>query len=129
MDYKVRVDDINYGKHLGNERLLLIAQQARIEFFQSIGYRGEIDFGDDIGIIMSDAAIEFKAEAFMGDQLRVDLAVSGSSHYGFDMFYRLTRRSDDKLIGQVKTGILFMNYHDRKLVAIPREVLDKIRFT
>ena len=127
MDYLVRVDDINYGGHLGNERLLLIAQQARIEFFQSLGYSGELGFGNQVGIIMADAAIEFKAEAFLGDRLTVELAISGPSKYGFSMYYRVTKAQ--KTVALIKTGILFMNYAERKLCSIPSEFAEKVNIT
>ena len=37
-DYKVIVSDINYGGHMGNERALIIFQQTRMEWLNSIGY-------------------------------------------------------------------------------------------
>ncbi len=37
-EYKVIVSDINYGGHMGNERALIIFQQARMEWLNSIGY-------------------------------------------------------------------------------------------
>ena len=37
-EYKVIVSDINYGGHMGNERALIIFQQTRMEWLNSIGY-------------------------------------------------------------------------------------------
>ena len=36
-EYKVIVSDINYGGHMGNERALIIFQQTRMEWLNSIG--------------------------------------------------------------------------------------------
>ena len=129
MDYKVRIDDINYGNHLGNDRLLVIAQQARLEYFQSLGYKDELDFGGDIGIIVSDAAIVFKAEAFLGDCLRVEISMSGKAKYGFDMYYRVLRTESSTPIAILKTGILFMDYSTKKLSHIPTKAEEKLIIT
>ena len=37
MDYKVIVSDINYGGHMGNERALIIFQQCRMDWLNSLG--------------------------------------------------------------------------------------------
>jgi acyl-CoA thioesterase FadM len=61
----VRITDINYGGHAGNDTVLSIIHEARMQFLQSMGY-SEMEFGG-VGMIMSDVAIEFKNELFYGD--------------------------------------------------------------
>src|SRR3989337_4016867 len=68
--YTTRLEprDINYGGHLGNDALVSLAGSARAEALHAIGLR-EQDLGDGhTGIIMSDLAVNFRAEAFMFDE-------------------------------------------------------------
>ena len=48
--YKVRIADINYGGHMGNDKALFIFHEARINFLDYFGY-SEASISDDVGII------------------------------------------------------------------------------
>ncbi len=63
----VRITDINYGGHLGNDSLLSIIHEARLRFLNHLGY-SESNV-EEVGIIMIDSAIQYKSEGFYGDEL------------------------------------------------------------
>ena len=46
----IRITDINYGGHLGNDSLLSIIHEARVRFLKSLGYSESNVEG--VGIIM-----------------------------------------------------------------------------
>ena len=71
----VRIGDINYGGHLGNDAVLRLAHEARLRFFQSLGYAHELSV-EGLGIVVADTAVCYRAEAFHGDVLRFGLAVA-----------------------------------------------------
>ena len=114
----VRIGDINYNDHLGNDAILSIVHEARMQFFRSHGWR-ELDI-DGVGIIMADAAIMFKSEGFYGDVLAIDVAVNEISDIGCDLLYRITNKETGKEIARVKTGIVFFDYKSRKPVRTPK---------
>ena len=58
-DVRVRVSDINYGNHLGNDALLSLVHEARLQFLQSRGF-SELDI-DGCGLILTDAVIVYKS--------------------------------------------------------------------
>ena len=58
----VRVGDINYGGHLGNDRVLGLAHEARVRWLASHNF-SEADVSG-AGLIMADAALVFRREAF-----------------------------------------------------------------
>lgn len=123
---EVRIDDINYGNHLGNDRVLSIAHEARMRFFKSLGYKSEVDFGDSLGIIVTDAAIEYVSEAFHGDLLIVKISIDDVSTRGMDIYHELVQEKSGKIVSRVKTGILFFNYQERKVGKIPGEFLKRL---
>lgn len=115
----IRITDINYGGHTGNDTILSIIHEARMQFLKSKGYT-ELDFAG-AGMIMSDAGIEFKSELFYGDTVKVSIAVAGISKVSFDLYYKLEKENDDKniLVAMAKTGMVCYDYKMKKIVAIP----------
>ena len=54
----IRVTDLNYGGHVGNDSFLSIIQEARQQYLLSHGFE-ELSIAG-VGLIMADVAIEFK---------------------------------------------------------------------
>jgi acyl-CoA thioester hydrolase len=115
----VRITDINYGNHLGNDAVLSFIHEARVQFLKSYNLE-ELKF-EDVGLIMSDAAIEFKNEAFYGDQLKIYVAASNASKVSFDIFYKMVVDTTEveKNIAFAKTGMICYDYDQKKVVPIP----------
>jgi acyl-CoA thioester hydrolase len=123
----VRASDINYGGHVGNDSILTILQEARILFYRGLGYKNELNFEGSVGHIVADALVVYKSEAFMGDQLQIQIGLGEFSKYGFDMFYRITNAVTEKEVALGKTGIVFFDYDKRKVAAIPVTFVEKIK--
>ena len=120
----VRITDLNYGAHLGNDALLSILHEARVQFLASLGTT-EFDGASQQGFIMVDVAIEYKGEAFHGDVLHLQLAANDPNKYGFDIVYHVKNQAG-KEIARAKTGMLCFDYATRKLRTLPPELAAKI---
>lgn len=117
----VRITDINYGNHLGNDALLSLLHEARVRWLRSMGmHEGNVD---GLLLIMSDAAICYRAESFAGDELRIEVAVSDASQVSCDIVYRVTRVSDQKVIAEAKTGVVFLEPLTRKVTGLPTTMI------
>lgn len=119
----VRITDLNYGAHLGNDALLSILHEARLQLLKHFGYT-ELDLGG-ASLIMADVAIEYKGEGFYGDVLTLRLAFDDVHKYGFDITYHVLNQNG-KEVARAKTGMLCFNYQQRKLMALPDEVKARI---
>ncbi|HNP18672.1 MAG TPA: thioesterase family protein [Fulvivirga sp.] len=128
-NYNVRIADINYGGHLGNDAVLTIMQEGRLQFLNYLGYENELGIDGDVGMIVTDSAIVYKSESFYGDHIEIKIAVEDYNKYGFDMIYVLTNKASGKEIARGKTGIVFMHYSTRKLAATPTKFLEKLQDT
>lgn len=113
----VRIGDINYGGHLGNDAVLAIAHEARVRFLRRHNW-SEADVAG-CGILMSDCAIVYKSEAFHGEVLRIQLAVADIAKVGADLLYLITEDVGGREVARVKTGIVFFDYHTRKVKPVP----------
>jgi len=123
----VRITDINYGGHVGNDTILSVLHEARAQFFKHFGYK-ELDLAG-VGIIMSDVAIEFKKELFYGDIIKASVAAGEFSRVSFELFYKLEKIASDGTIVPVafaKTGVVTYDYSQKKIAAVPKEVRLKI---
>jgi len=120
----VRITDLNYGGHLGNDALLSILHEVRVQFLAALGER-EVDPATQLGFIMADVAIEYKAEAFYGDVLHVEVGVNDLGKYGFDLVYQVKNQAGRE-VARAKTGMLTFDYNARKLRPLPAELAARL---
>jgi len=113
----VRITDINYGGHLGNDAMLSIIHEARLQFLNHFNFT-ELDVGG-CSIIMADVAIVYKAEVFYGMKLLVEIAVTDIAGRSCDVVYKLSDSSTHKEVARAKTGIVFFDYQARKTCEMP----------
>ncbi len=122
----VRISDINYGGHVGNDAIFSLIHEARMQFLKQLGYT-EMEFAG-VGLIMADAGIEFKKELFYGDNVIVSVACAGFSKVSFDIYYKLEKAADDKniLVAIAKTGMVCFDYKRKKIMHVPGEAMMKL---
>lgn len=120
-EIKVRVSDLNYGNHLGNEKFLTYAQEARVEMFAKYGFT-ELDFGG-VSLIQADAALTYKGEGHLGDRVQIEVASVRSGGSSFNVFYRFYNLTKGKIMAEVRTAIICFDYDKGRPVAIPEVVL------
>lgn len=112
-----RITDLNYGGHVGNDRIFAFMHDARVQYFKYLGFKDEISF-DGLGIIQTDAAISYKAEIFAHEQIEIAVGIMDVNKYGCDLVYRFLKE-DLKLAALGKTGIVFFDYQKRKIAEMP----------
>jgi len=122
----IRITDINYGGHVGNDTILSIIHEARTRFLRNFGYT-ELDL-DGKGLIMSDAGIEFKNELFYGESVIASVTVSEFTKAAFEIYYKLEKKKEDAtvVVAIAKTGMVCYDYQKRKIAAVPEGVKIKL---
>lgn len=113
----VRIGDINYGGHLGNDAVLGLIHEARLRFLNHYHY-SEQDV-EGFGLIMTDSAVIYKAEAFHGDLIQIEVTVGDYNKYGCDFYFLLSNKETAIEVAHAKTGIVFFDYEKRKVVSMP----------
>ena len=122
----VRITDLNYGGHVGNDTVLSIIHEARVQFLQSFGYK-ELDF-EGVGLIMSDVVIEFKSELFYGDVVTAHVSTGDFTSAAFDIYYQLEKGTTNEttVVAIAKTGMVCYDYSKKKIAGIPLEAKSKL---
>lgn len=116
-DFVLRVTDMNYGNHLGNDRILVLAQEGRALFLKSIGCTEFDLFG--ASIIQADAAIVYKSEGYAGDLIKCHIKVENISRSSFDLMYLFENTTTGKTLVFCKTGMVCYDYKEKKVVGVP----------
>jgi acyl-CoA thioesterase FadM len=119
----VRTTDINAANHLGNDSMISMISEARALFLHEFGVdeaaaRAAPD-GARTGIIITDLATTYKAEAHARDQLWFDIGVMDFNKYGGDIAFRIHRPQDGVLIAMAKYGFVFFDYTAGKVTPMP----------
>lgn len=122
----VRIGDVNYGGHVGNDAIVSILHESRLQFLASIGCTELDAYGT--AMIMSDLAVLYKGEGFYGDQLTVEVTPEELTSAGFDLFYRISTERDGKkiILAEAKTGMICFNYEQRKVARLPEALKQQL---
>lgn len=135
----IRITDLNYGGHVGNDSVLSILHEIRMQFLRHHGYT-ELDLAGT-GMIMADVAIEFRSEVFYGESIRASVAAAEFSRVGFDLYYKLEKEvgfvspSDNEpparsgkwvTVAAARTGMVCYNYSLKKIASVPKEVCTRL---
>ena len=126
VELPVRVSDLNYGGHVGNDSILTLMQEARALFYRRLGFESEVKLEGSVGQIIADAAVVYTSESFLGDVLVIRIAVADVTKYGFDLYYQLSNKATGKEVARGKTGIVCFDYGKRKVAAIPEGLRTEI---
>ncbi|KPJ78185.1 MAG: thioesterase [Deltaproteobacteria bacterium SG8_13] len=118
-DVGIRISDINYGNHLGNDAVLRLIHEARVRFLRQYGF-SEMDICG-LGLMIADAAVVYKSQGYYGDQLRIEVTTAEPGRYGCDLYYRLTNNTTGKEVARAKTHIVFFDYIGNKMARLPED--------
>ncbi len=119
----VRITDINYGNHLGNDSLVSIIQEARMQWLATNNFT-ELNI-EGASLIMADLAVEYKAEAFYADKLFIAIAIGEITRVSFELYYEITTTRNAKkiVVALAKTGMVCFDYGVKKVVGVPEAFL------
>ena len=113
----VRVTDINYGNHMGNDAFLGLLHEARMQWLGQFGWTELIS--ERIGMIMVEIEVRLKSQAVYGDVLKVAVSPVNFGRMGFDLVYLAKKATTGVEVARARTGMVFFDYTANKLAAMP----------
>ena len=123
----VRITDINYGNHVGNDSFVSIIHEARVQWLAQHGFT-ELNVAGT-SLIMGDLAVEFKKESYYGDSIDIKLGAGEISRVGFELYYQfwVIRNNETIVLANAKTGMVCYDYAAKKVTGVPdilKEILE-----
>lgn len=124
--YTVTIGDINYGRHLGNDRALVIFQDARIRFLHSMGF-SERDIGLGKGIVVVEVGCRYLQQVFLHEELEVLVTINVMEGKKCRLDYCVVRKNDGQEVLTGFTVMLAYDYDSRRAVELPEPFLMNCR--
>lgn len=117
---------MNYGNHMGNDVVLSVMHDARMQFLSAKGYT-ELEIGG-CGMIMADVMIAYRNEGYYGDILNVELFADEIGSRSFDFLYKITTVRDNQVvaIAEAKSGMVCYDYKAGKVCSLPPVFRDQL---
>ena len=118
INIRVRITDINYGNHLGNDALVSLIHEARVAWLKQGGF-SEMNVGG-CGTIMNELLVNYLHESFYGDDLCFEISIGDYSSSSFEIYYNIstTRNEKNIIIAKAKTGMVCFDYEKKKIAPI-----------
>ena len=118
-ELEVRVSDLNYGNHVGNDGILTLVHEARRRYLRSLG-ADEIG-ADGVGFVIADAAIVYRAQAFYADRLTLEVAAGEFQSRSCAFYFRVSKGGET--VAEARTGVVCFDFKAQKAVSIPAPLL------
>ena len=121
----VRIGDINYGNHMGNDRFLLYFQEARLRFLATMGM-SEREIAPGTGLIMTEAHLRYLGQVAYGDTLEVTVSVASIQKVRFVLRYIARSRLSGTPVAEGETTLAAFDYANNRPVRIPEAVVGQL---
>lgn len=117
-----RITDHNYGNHVGNDAVVSLLHEARVQWLALHNFT-EFNAGGS-SLIMGHLAVEYKKQIIYPCTLTIDIAIGDVTAVSFELLYCIKNNEGDIMV-KASTGLVCFNYKENKVQAIP-EALSSI---
>jgi acyl-CoA thioester hydrolase len=113
-DIQVRFNDTDALGHLNNTSFALYAEQARVEFFRSLGM-------GRITLILAHISLDFRKQVKFGDKVYVETRVEKIGNTSVTLSQTIFSNGD--LATEVRSVVVLFDYDAQK----PKSISDELR--
>lgn len=124
---EIRYSDLDPQGHVNNARFLTYFEQARVHYLIHLGLFSREQSFLEIGIIIAEAAITFKAPVYFGTQAQVGVRVSRLGTKSMTMEYEMVD-NEGIVYATGSSAIVTFDYKTHATIPIPdswREIISK----
>lgn len=122
---QVRYGDLDPQGHVNNARYLTYMEQARVAYVRHLGL-WEGDSFLNLGIIMADAHITFKAPILWGQSLRVGMRIARLGNKSMNSEYRIEDAESGTVLAEGSSVLVAFDYRAGRTIPIPLEWRQRI---
>jgi 4-hydroxybenzoyl-CoA thioesterase len=124
VELPILISHINRGDHLGNEHLIALLNEARVQFMAA---RGVHEFREQGYLFVNaDLAVVYKSEGKYGERLKIEVAATAFHRKGCDIVYRVSDVATGREVALAKTAHLMFDPEQGRVIEAPaslRELL------
>jgi acyl-CoA thioester hydrolase len=123
---EVRYSDLDPQGHVNNAKYLTYFEQARANYLVHLGLFGKEHSFMDLGIIVADAHVMFRAPILWHMEVRVGVRVGMIGGRSMTMEYRMVDQASGKELATGSTALVTFDYRTQKTIPVPDEWREKI---
>jgi acyl-CoA thioester hydrolase len=114
-----RFSDIDVYHHVNNAVYLTYFEEARVAFSTASGLRAR--FTRACSTILAHAEIDYKAPAYLGDELHIEVAAGNVGRSSYDYVYTVRRPATGSIIAIGRTVQVCFNFETNSVVRVPED--------
>jgi len=122
---QIRYADLDAQWHVNNARFLTILEQARLAYVRQLGLWDGKSFLD-LGLIVADVHIAYKAPIELEDEIQVALKVSRIGKKSMSMENEIRGRKDGSLKALAEIIMVTYDFHSKTTIPVPENWRKKI---
>ncbi|MGE5251035.1 MAG: acyl-CoA thioesterase [Bacteroidota bacterium] len=125
---EVRYGDLDPQGHLNNAKYLTYFEQARIQYMVELGLFEKQRSFLDLGLIMADVQITFRAPVQWGDPIKVGVRTSRIGNKSMDMEQAILNGKTGDVLASGKVICVAYDYRKNETIRVPdfwRETLQQ----
>ena len=115
--FTITPEDINMADHVGNERILKFANDAREDFFNQLSFKLN-DYENKIGIVIANHTINYKSEGFLNDAISCSIGIDTITECSFDIVFHFVK-NNEKTMALVRSGCVNFDFNTHKIQPLP----------
>ncbi len=118
---EVRYADIDAQGHLNNARYLTYFEQARLLYFEELGLFRKGQSFMDIGMIVADIHIKFRAPVYLGAAIRVGVRTEAIGNKSITLRETIADAVSGQLYADGTVVLVTYDYHAHKTIPVTEE--------
>lgn len=120
---KIRITDINYGNHLGHDKIISILHDARLSFFIQKKL-SEINHENMYTFMLRSLTIDYKKECYLHEILIVEIYIGQIEKFTFELKYKVLKANE--VIALCVTTLVCYNNLKRRPDVVPASILSAL---
>ncbi len=118
---EVRYADIDAQGHLNNAKFLTYFEQARIRYFEQLELIRTDQSFMDIGMIVADIHIKYRAPVFLGASVQVGVKAEAVGNKSISVRETIEDATTGQLYADGRVILVTYDYHAHKTMPVPEE--------
>ena len=123
---EVRYGDLDPQGHLNNAKYLTYFEQARVHYFTALGLFSRDQSFMDIGVIIADIHIRYRAPVFWGMPVKVGVRTSRIGGKSITLEQSIVDDATGQLCASGTVIMVTYDYHQHRTISVPKNWREKL---
>lgn len=124
---QVRYSDCDMHQHMNHAAYFSFLEQARVAFWTKLGLLKSPDDFHSIPLIIAAAHCDYKAPAYLNDEIAIHLGVTQMGTKSFRIDYEMRNAQTQELLANAYTVQVMFDYQKGGSIPVPEDLKMSLR--